>query len=71
MKKLDLAGQRFGMLYVLERASDIESANGSRKVAWLCKCDCGNTKIVRQASRRRIIAYNQPHSQQLYKIGKS
>ena len=53
MKKLDLAGQRFGMLYVLERASDIESANGSRKAAWLCKCDCGNTKIVRQEYLRQ------------------
>lgn len=53
MKELDLAGQRFGMLYVLERASNIESANGSRKAAWLCKCDCGNTKIVRQEYLRQ------------------
>ena len=44
MKALDLTGQRFGRLVVIERA-------GSRygHSAWLCKCDCGNT-IVATAS---------------------
>ena len=42
MKLLDLTGQRFGRLTVLERAE-----NGNRgKVYWLCRCDCGNTARV-------------------------
>lgn len=39
---IDLVGQRFGRLTVIERA---ENNNGTAQ--WLCKCDCGNTKIVR------------------------
>lgn len=37
MKLIDLTGQRFGRLVVLERA---ENKNG--RVRWKCKCDCGN-----------------------------
>ena len=40
MRIKDFTGQRFGMLTVLERAE----SNGLSR--WLCKCDCGNTKIV-------------------------
>jgi len=35
---MDHAGRRYGMLTVIERAE------GESK--WLCRCDCGNTKIV-------------------------
>lgn len=38
---IDLTGQRFGRLLVLERAQNIRA-----HAAWLCQCDCGNTKIV-------------------------
>lgn len=38
----DLTGQRFGMLTVLSRATN--SSSGVSR--WLCKCDCGNEKIV-------------------------
>ena len=36
----NLKGQKFGMLLVIKRA---ENRNG--RVAWLCRCDCGNEKI--------------------------
>lgn len=39
--KIDLTGQRFGMLTVIEKAG---SNNG---VIWLCQCDCGNMCTVR------------------------
>ncbi len=43
MQKLhDLTGQRFGRLTVVERAE-----NKGKPTVWLCKCDCGNEKIVR------------------------
>ena len=37
----NLAGQRFGKLLVIERAP-----NRGRNTAWLCKCDCGESKVV-------------------------
>lgn len=39
---LDLTGQRFGRLVVLERYGS--GPNGS--ALWLCQCDCGNLSIV-------------------------
>lgn len=51
--KYDLKGQRFGKLTVIERVDDIEREwNGKRisRVAWLCKCDCGRTRIGEQGS---------------------
>lgn len=38
---VELAGQRFGRLVVIERAKHI---NG--RTAWVCHCDCGNTATV-------------------------
>lgn len=46
--KEDLTGKRFGRLVVLERSGHIGA-----KVAWLCKCDCGNTKRIRGEFLRR------------------
>ena len=40
--KLDLLGQRFGNLVVIQEAQNKD--NG--RTAWLCQCDCGNTKII-------------------------
>lgn len=40
---VNLVGQRFGKLTVLERSAS-NSKSGNAK--WLCKCDCGNTAIV-------------------------
>lgn len=37
MKKIDLTGQRFGRLTVIE-----EAGHSSERIKWLCKCDCGN-----------------------------
>lgn len=43
----DLTGQKFGRLTVIERAVDYIQSNGRHRKQWLCKCDCGNQKIVR------------------------
>ncbi len=51
--KYNLIGQRFGKLVVIDRADDIEREwNGKHisRVVWLCKCDCGRTKIADQGS---------------------
>ncbi len=39
-------GMRFGRLVLIERIKKQVSANGSYKLVWLCKCDCGNFKEV-------------------------
>lgn len=41
-KPLDLTGQRFGRLVVIERSANSKSG----KAKWLCKCDCGNDIVV-------------------------
>lgn len=43
-KLIDLSGQRFGRLTVIERAGT--ATNRGKQPLWLCECDCGNTTIV-------------------------
>ena len=44
---LDLVGQRFGRLVVLQRVNDkIDPKTGKHKTKFLCQCDCGNQKVV-------------------------
>lgn len=38
---VNLIGERFGNLTVIERAEN----NNRGNTQWLCKCDCGNTKV--------------------------
>lgn len=46
-KCIDLTGQRFGKLTVLERTENIGTSAG-----WRCRCDCGKETVVRTASLR-------------------
>ena len=41
-KPLNLIGQRFGKLVVINRADNSKSG----KSKWLCRCDCGKEKII-------------------------
>lgn len=45
---LDLMGQRFGRLTVVERLGKVPK----RGQMWLCRCDCGGTKIKRASALR-------------------
>lgn len=47
--KIDLKGQRFGRLIVLEETN--KRSNGS--VMWKCKCDCGNECEISSISLRK------------------
>ena len=38
---IDLTGRRFGRLTALRRAENLR-----RQTRWLCRCDCGNEKII-------------------------
>jgi hypothetical protein len=46
---IDLAGQRFGRL-IAQKVADERIAG---RPAWLCRCDCGGTAIVRPQFLRR------------------
>lgn len=47
MKRIDLTGQRFGRLTVIRY--DHSEHDGAH---WLCKCDCGNEKVIAGYSLR-------------------
>ena len=47
-KLIDLVGQRFGQLLVIERRSN----NSYGQTRWLCQCDCGNKTIVYASNMR-------------------
>lgn len=53
--KLDLTGQRFTRLIVLEEAEKEHQVyyNGKHKVTWKCLCDCGNIHYATTETLRR------------------
>lgn len=50
-KPIDLVGQRFSFLTVLEYAGATQDTGGC--ALWLCVCDCGRRKIIRGTDLRR------------------
>lgn len=45
-KFIDLTGQKFGRLTVIERAENYVPPCGRAQIQWRCKCECGNVCIV-------------------------
>lgn len=43
---IDLTGQQYGRLTVIERAPDHVLPSGRRQVAWVCLCDCEERQSV-------------------------
>lgn len=48
MKFIDLTGQRFGRLIIIQRVENDKRGNSR----WLCLCDCGKEKIIRSSHLR-------------------
>lgn len=46
----DLTGQTFNRLTVIRRVEDHIQKSGSKKVSWLCRCQCGNYCVVASTS---------------------
>ena len=46
MKLIDLTGNKYGKLTVIERVEDYVSGG----TQWLCKCKCGRMKVIRGSS---------------------
>lgn len=49
MKPLDLAGKTFGYLTAIKRVAN----NKHRNAMWLCRCCCGNVKVVSAQNLRK------------------
>lgn len=49
-KMIDLTGQRFGRLTVIEKAPSVGKCTNAR---WRCKCDCGNEVVIRSTTLRK------------------
>lgn len=49
---MDLTGQKFGKLTVRGPGPDKITASGRIERTWICDCECGNEKIILQASLR-------------------
>lgn len=43
LRRVDIAGQRFGRLVALE---PLPGRDADRRIRWLCQCDCGNETAV-------------------------
>lgn len=52
-KLIDLTGQVFGRLSVVERSTDYKNPCGTNSPRWECVCNCGNICIVRGCNLRR------------------
>ena len=51
-KFIDLTGQQFGELTVIERAPDVRVSSRTKFVMWKCRCSCGNEIIARANNLR-------------------
>ena len=52
MKKLDLTGQKYGNLTVIEEAEPYRQPSGKKIIMWKCLCDCGKEVVVRACNLR-------------------
>lgn len=50
-KVIDMAGERYGRLVVLDRLRSIKKPNGSI-VPWRCRCDCGGELLLESSKLR-------------------
>ena len=50
---IDLTGQRFGQITVVERTQNHICTSGQQKTAWRCLCDCGKEFVATSQNLRR------------------
>ena len=50
---IDLTGQRFNRLVVIEKSKSYVSPSGNKQGQWFCRCDCGNAVICTTSNLRR------------------
>lgn len=58
--KKNLVGEKFGLLSVERQAEDYVTSKGEHKVAWWCKCDCGNPNEIYVLGSN--LSHTKPHT---------
>ena len=51
-QRIDLTGQVYGLLTVIEKAPSYKTKGGNIVSCWRCKCQCGNEVVVKTNSLR-------------------
>lgn len=51
-KRIDITGDKYGMLHVLEETEPIFHKSGKKIRQYLCRCECGNRVVVRMNNLR-------------------
>lgn len=55
MKNIDITGKKFGRLTAIKLHHNKIRNNGKTRQYWLCKCDCGNEKIVLKSALGKTV----------------
>lgn len=50
----NIVGEKFGRLTVIQRDLQTQLDKGSKKVHWLCQCECGNTRVLTKDTLKRM-----------------
>lgn len=69
----EMIGRKFGLLTVIDRTNNYVFPNGDFVIAYNCRCDCGNNKIVPKKSLKNgnTRSCGCMHTEIIRKIGKS
>jgi hypothetical protein len=69
--KYNLTGQKFGRLTVIKRVENRIKKCGQKQVMYLCKCDCGNEKVISYDNlKRQTRSCGCLHREQISKLNK-
>lgn len=69
----DMIGKKFGLLTVIERTDNYIFPNGDSVIAYNCRCDCGNSKVIPKRSLKNgnTKSCGCIHTEMVRKLGKS
>lgn len=72
-KEDDMIGKKFGLLTVIERTDNYIFPNGDSVIAYNCRCDCGNSKVIPKRSLKNgsTKSCGCIHTEIVRKLGKS
>lgn len=68
-----MIGKKFGLLTVIERTDNYIFPNGDSVIAYNCRCDCGNSKVIPKRSLKNgnTKSCGCIHTEMVRKLGKS
>lgn len=52
---IDLTGHKFGVLTVIKQAPSRSTPNGTKRIHWFCRCECGNEREIDAGKLKKSI----------------